>query len=315
MPHVPVLLKEVIHFFCQNCSVDHTPFYADLTFGDGGHSFGILQADPNAKILALDQDPNAVEDGQKQIYERHFEKRIQLVQGNFAYFSQHFHEFTFEKEKLFDGILLDLGVSSRQFGTVARGFSFRQDAPLDMRMDNADNDRKTAYFIVNNYPQGELERILVDYGEERFARKIARDIVEKRTTKLIETTGELAEIIRELYPKKLRYGRIDPATRTFQALRIEVNDELTLLRKALDYLPSLLRVDGQLQAISFHSLEDRIVKHKFKELEKRDDMFFSIKTKRPLTPSDEEILHNSRSRSAKLRVIQKVDMRPRKRKY
>ncbi len=315
MAHIPVLLKEVIQFFCQNHSINHDPLYADLTFGDGGHSFGILQDISNAKILALDQDPRAVEDGQKKIREHHLEKRIQLVKGNFAQFSQHFCEFTLVKEKLFDGILLDLGVSSRQIDDASRGFSFRQDAPLDMRMDNSDNMKKTALFIVNNYHQMELERVLVDYGEEKFAKRIARHLVEKRAKQPIETTGRLAKIIRELYPKKLQYGRIDPATRTFQALRIEVNDELTELRNALICLPPLLKIGGKLQTISFHSLEDRIVKHKFKELEKREDMFFIIKTKRPLIPLNKEILHNSRSRSAKLRVIQKVYQRPRKKKY
>ena len=306
MSHIPVLAREVIRFFCQKNLNDRQeiPFFADLTFGEGGHSFEILRSIPYAKIWAFDQDPHAIKEGKEKIYANNFEERIKLVKGNFAYFNQYLEELDVAKKTIFDGILLDLGLSSQQVDIPARGFSFRHEAPLDMRMDNSDQDRKTAFTIVNTYGQKELERIILEYGEEMFARKIAKRIVENRAKKTIETTKELAYIVGGVYPKALRYGRIHPATRTFQALRIEVNDEIDALHHSLSYLPQMLKIGGRLQIISFHSLEDRIVKQKFKAL-KQNKAFF-LNSKRPIRPSEEEISHNFRSRSAKLRVIERI---------
>ena len=257
--------------------------------------------------MAVDQDGEAVREGQKNILAQNLGKNIQLQKGNFANFAVVVDNFDLveEKEKLFDGVVLDLGVSSHHLESPERGFSFQKEGPLDMRMDGTGDEEKTASVIVNNYSPRELERVFRDYGEERFARKIANRIVWRRENHPIETTVDLAWIVGGCYPKKMRYGRIHPATRVFQALRIEVNDELSALKKVLESIPLFLKEGGKILVISFHSLEDRIVKHRFKELEREGT--FSIKTKRPLRAAPDEVRGNPRSRSAKLRIIKKSE--------
>jgi 16S rRNA (cytosine1402-N4)-methyltransferase len=205
----------------------------------------------------------------------------------------------------FAGILMDLGVSSHQFDKMERGFSFRADAPLDMRMNYTDPGIPSAADLLNSLSETEIADIIYRYGEERLSRRIAAKIVEKRNEKKIETTSELEDICFHAYPARERHGRIHPATRTFQALRIAVNQELTVLENTLPKLLPFLAPGGVLAVISFHSLEDRIVKHTFKDLMENQGIPATILTKKPITASDKELSENSRSRSAKLRLIQR----------
>jgi 16S rRNA (cytosine1402-N4)-methyltransferase len=205
----------------------------------------------------------------------------------------------------FAGILMDLGVSSHQFDKMERGFSFRADAPLDMRMNYGDSDTPTAADLLNTLSEKEIADILFTYGEERLSRRIASKICEFRATKKIETTGEIEDIIFHCYPPKDRHGKTHPATRSFQALRIAVNDELRVLEDTLPKLLPYIAEGGVLAVISFHSLEDRIVKHTFKEMMEKPDFPVTILTKKPLTATDEELFNNSRSRSAKLRLLKR----------
>jgi 16S rRNA (cytosine1402-N4)-methyltransferase len=209
-------------------------------------------------------------------------------------------------ELKFTGILMDLGVSSHQFDTFERGFSFRSDAPLDMRMDYKNDDVGTAADILNNYDEEDIANLIFKYGEERLSRRIAAEIVERRKEEPITRTKQLEDICFHAYPKKMRFGKTHPATRTFQALRIAVNDELGVLENTLQGLFDILDVGGTLAVISFHSLEDRIVKHKFKEIFQTDKNIAKILSKRPILPSEDEVLENKRSRSAKLRLIKKL---------
>jgi 16S rRNA (cytosine1402-N4)-methyltransferase len=206
----------------------------------------------------------------------------------------------------FAGILMDLGVSSHQFDKMERGFSFRADAPLDMRMNYGDPTIPTAADLLNTLSEKEIADIIFNYGEERLSRKIANRIVELRQKEKIATTGQIEDICFHSYPPKDRHGKIHPATRTFQALRIAVNEELHVLENTLPKLLPFLAEGGVLAVISFHSLEDRIVKHTFKEIVEKKDFPAIILTKKPLTATEEELLQNSRSRSAKLRLLQRV---------
>ena len=282
------------------------PLFADLTFGAGGHSLAILDAIAGSKVLAVDCDPASLAYGRKLIEDRDIGHRIGLLAGNFARFPDLRSDFTLDKERLFEGILMDLGVSSHHFDDPMRGFSFKNDGSLDMRMKGEMEGGVTAFSVVNDYPPSEIERVLFEYGEERYAKRIVRKIVERRSLKSIGSTWELADIVRGCYPKSARYGRIDPATRSFQALRIEVNDELNVLSKTLDRVVPFLKIGGRLLVVSFHSLEDRIVKHRFRDFQQRDDMTLVVVTKKPIVPSESEILHNSRARSAKLRIIERI---------
>jgi 16S rRNA (cytosine1402-N4)-methyltransferase len=208
-------------------------------------------------------------------------------------------------QQKFAGILMDLGVSSHQFDKTERGFSFRGDAPLDMRMNYGDSNTPTAADLLNTLPEKEIADLLFAYGDERLSRRIAARICELRQTKKIETTGELEDICFHAYPAKDRHQKTHPATRSFQALRIAVNDELRVLEDTIPKLLPYLSEGGVLAIISFHSLEDRIVKHTFKELLEKQDFPVTILTKKPLTATDEELSENSRSRSAKLRLLQR----------
>ncbi len=304
--HYSVLKNECLSYLAS--SEGKGRIFADLTFGAGGHSFAIVNEIENSFLFSCDQDPDAIANGRKNITEAQLDDRLCLIKCNFENFPTEVVKFWEKVQERspsvqMDGILMDLGVSSHQFDAVERGFSFRNEAPLDMRMDYADDNKASAADVVNNYSYEDLEEIIRDYGEERFSRQIAERICETRTKGPIRTTKDLEDIIFHAYPKKLRFGKTHPATKTFQALRIFVNRELEVLEKVLPLLTNMLAPGGVLCVISFHSLEDRIVKHSFKSLKK--EFGLEILTKKPIIPTDEEISENKRSRSAKLRVIRK----------
>ncbi len=288
--HIPVLLEESTELLLGNGG----KLYLDCTLGLGGHTRRILEKNPEAFVIGIDRDEEAIELAKKNLKE--FEGRFSIYKADFAYLDEVLRAEGIDKV---DGILFDLGVSMLQLKSE-RGFSFQIDAPLDMRMDK--EQKLTAYRVVNEYPEKELARIIWEYGEERLSRKIARAIVQYRKKKPIETTKELADIVLSVYPERLKHGRIHPATKTFQAIRIEVNKELESLRTALEKTPDLLNPGGRLVVISFHSLEDRIVKNFFRE----HSHLFRILTKKPITPSEEEIRMNPASRSAKLRAGERI---------
>jgi 16S rRNA (cytosine1402-N4)-methyltransferase len=288
--HVPVLPAEVI----EGLAVHEGGHYLDATLGGGGHSRLILAIAPNIHLTGLDQDEMAIAAAQKELAEygdSPLEKqshRVQFWHGNFA-------EYDPEDVK-FDGILADLGVSSAQFDIPERGFSFRHEAPLDMRMNQA--QPLTAAEVINTWDETALANLFFTYGEERLSRRIARRIVDRRPFK---TTTELADAIAYSVPPKYRHGRIHPATRVFQALRIAVNQELDVLTTFLKTAPTWLKPGGRLVIISFHSLEDRLVKHAFKE-----SPLLRVITKKPIQPGEAEMDSNARSRSAKLRVAERI---------
>lgn len=281
--HISVLSQELI----TGLNIIPNGHYLDATVGGGGHSELILSTFPNLKLTALDRDQNALKASQEKL-SKYGEDRVNFVYTNFSeYKPQNFK---------FNGIIADLGVSSHQLDTSERGFSFQQDAPLDMRMDQG--QKLTAKEIINYWKEKDLADIFYNYGEERFSRKFAKLIGEKRP---FNTTLELANLIRNTVPPKARYGRIHPATRIFQALRIAVNQELKSLEDFLINIPDLLAEDGIVGIISFHSLEDRIVKHFFRNCES-----LKVLTKKPIIATEEEQKNNPRSRSAKLRLAQKI---------
>jgi 16S rRNA (cytosine1402-N4)-methyltransferase len=276
--HISVLSKEVI----EGLQIKPHGHYLDATLGGGGHTKLILDCFPDVRVTAIDRDSVAIVSTSE--YLQTYQDRLQIWQGNFADFNPN--------HTLYDGIIADLGVSSPQFDTSERGFSFRHCANLDMRMDQSQS--LNAEQIINHWQEKQLAEIFYLYGEERFSRRIAKMIVQKRP---FQTTTQLAEAIAVSTPPKYRHGKIHPATRVFQALRIVVNQELESLEKFLDKAPSWLNVDGRIVVISFHSLEDRIVKNKFREHPRLE-----VITKKPITPQPEEQQQNPRSRSAKLRI-------------
>lgn len=284
--HVPVLSRELI----TGLSVVAGGHYLDATVGGGGHSLLILQAAADVHLTALDQDEVAIAATQARLaeVEPSFVERVQFWRGNFAEYQP--------KGIEFDGIIADLGVNSYQLDTPTRGFSFRHSAPLDMRMNQ--QQLLSAADIINTYDEVELADIFFDYGEERLSRRIARKIVQQRP---FETTTQLADVIASCYPPKSRYGRIHPATRVFQALRIAVNQELTALETFLSKAPQWLKLGGRIGVISFHSLEDRRVKQSFKS-----DSHLQVLTKKPIQPLADEIADNPRARSAKLRLAERI---------
>ncbi|MEO2153268.1 MAG: 16S rRNA (cytosine(1402)-N(4))-methyltransferase RsmH [Aquificota bacterium] len=290
--HFPVLLEESVSLLTEN----RGKVYVDATVGLGGHSYEILKRNPDAFLIGIDKDPYALDKAKERLKE--FEGRFALYQADYKDIDLVLKE---EGIEAVDGILMDLGVSMLQLKTPERGFSFMAEAPLDMRM-NPDQ-RLTAYDVVNRYKEKDLARIIKEYGEERFAYRIAKAIVSYRRKKPIETTKELAQIVESAVPKGF-YKKIHPATKTFQAIRIEVNKELDHLKEALLKIPHLLNTKGRVAIISFHSLEDRLVKHAFRNFEKEG--LLKVITKKPITPSEEEIKLNPPSRSAKLRVAEKL---------
>lgn len=301
--HISVMRKEIVENIKENTLNKDNVVGADLTFGGGGHVFSILEELPKAFIYGVDQDPDAIENGKKKIADSPYVDQIELIYSNFVDFPSIFEKV--KKHNGLDFITLDLGVSSHQFDKFERGFSFRQDGPLDMRMDYKDDDVLTASEIVNSFEEEELANLIFKYGEERLSRRIAKNIVERRTEKPYLTTKDLEETIFLSYPAKQRHKKPHPATRTFQALRIAVNRELDVVSDVIPLLFPLLSDGGIIQIISFHSLEDRIVKWSFKDAAKEDDQL-KILTKRPVLPTQTEILNNPRARSAKLRVIKKI---------
>lgn len=284
--HCSVLSRELI----VGLDLSATGIYLDATTGGGGHSELILRQSEDIKLVALDRDQTAIAAVQERL--GHYKpQRLSFWQGNFADYQP--------QELLFDGIIADLGVSSPQLDVAERGFSFRNAAPLDMRMDRS--QRITAAEIVNHWKEVSLADLIYEYGEERFSRRIAKKIVQKRPFK---TTTDLADAIASTVPGKYRHGRIHPATRTFQALRIEVNQELKSLEKLIELAPTWLKPEGIIGIISFHSLEDRIVKHRFRSCE-----LLEVITKKPITAQPDEQRANPRSRSAKLRFAKrKIDI-------
>ena len=259
--------------------------YLDATLGYGGHTKLILDAAPEVKVVGIDLDERAIASCQTLLAD--YGHRIQFWQGNFADYQP--------QDRSFDGIIADLGVNSVQLDTPERGFSFRHEAPLDMRMNQQQS--LSAKEIVDRWDEVKLAEIFYAYGEERLSRRIARKIVAERP---FEKTTELAGAIARCYPPKQRYGRIHPATRVFQALRIAVNQELSSLEKFLQRSPQWLKPGGRIGLISFHSLEDRLVKHQL-----RDSSVLKVLTKKPIQPQSEEIAENPRARSAKLRLAER----------
>ena len=306
--HISVLLNECI----DNLNIRPDGIYVDGTMGGGGHSLEIAKRLTTGRLICIDQDPNAHEAAGKRLAE--YKDRITFVRDNFGNIRNILDSLGIEK---IDGMLLDIGVSSHQLDEAERGFSYQQDAPLDMRM-NPDKPF-SAYDVVNGYDEDELDRVIFTYGEERWARRIAQFIVKERETKPIETTGELVDIIKKAVPKGARKDGPHPAKRTFQAIRIEVNGELDVLQKAIDDVAERLSVGGRLCIITFHSLEDRIVKEAFRKQENPcicppqfpvcvcgKKPLGRVITRKPILPSKEELEVNPRSRSAKLRVLEGV---------
>lgn len=315
--HYSVLKNECIDNLTNNAVTNEVSYFADLTFGGGGHSFELLYKNPHFQVRSTDQDPDALKNGERRITEEKMSARIKLFNTNFVRFP------VVAKEECpevfaaggFQGILLDLGVSSHHFDEAGRGFSFRFEGPLDMRMNYQSDSFLTASEIVNTYSEAQLIKIFSEYGEEKFSKKIAVKICEERKIKAITTTTELENLIFHCYPKEMRYGKTNPSTRVFQALRLEVNRELEVLTDTITHLIPLLKIGGRLAIISFHSLEDRIVKNLFKEASHGLEFPVEILTKKPIVPGEEEIFDNSRSRSAKLRVLERIAVKKEKNKY
>ena len=291
--HYPVLHREVLNFFKDNIK---DGIVVDATIGGGGHSFLLLEELPHIYIIGLDKDDFALEKANKRL--ARFKGRYSLFKSSFKDIDKVLKEKGVDKV---NGFLFDFGVSMFQL-KYERGFTFQREEPLDMRMDT--NQHLTAYTVVNTYPLRDLERILKDYGEEKLYKKIARAIVERRKKKKFENTKELADLIYKVYPPKLRYRRLHPATKTFQAIRIEVNNELQEIEEGVKKAIKLLNEGGIIQTISFHSLEDRIVKNIFRESKKLKEV--EILTKKPIVPLETEIRENPPSRSAKLRVAKRL---------
>ena len=289
--HIPVLVEEVMTFL--RCEPGRT--YVDATLGGGGHASEMLKRTaPDGVVIGMEWDEEALSEARNTLMP--FGDRVKIFRENFIHLSD------FVMAESVDGILLDLGLSSIQLEKEERGFSFKGEGPLDMRMDQRVNH--TAASLINHLSTEDLEYTLSHYGEERWAKRIARAIVQERERDPIRTTQALRKIVHHAIPRRFHSRRIDPATRTFQAFRIRVNEELDNLGKILETGWKTLKRGGRICIISFHSLEDRMVKETFRRLEKQGEMH--ILTKKPVTPSEEEQRRNPRSRSAKLRCAERV---------
>lgn len=307
--HTTVLLHEAVN----GLNVKENGIYVDCTLGGGGHSALIVsKLGESGKLFCLDQDEHAIEAAKKRLME--YGNKVTFIKTNFKYLKEVMNERGITQV---DGILFDLGVSSPQLDVGERGFSYQYDAPLDMRMDR-ENDLR-AVDIVNTWSEEKIAEIIYQYGEEKFSKRIAKKIIQSRMIKKIETTGELAEIIKEAIPAPARRTGPHPAKRTFQAIRIAVNDELNVFKQALDDAIQLLSSGGRVGVITFHSLEDRICKTIFSDHSqgcicppdfpvctcgRKPEI--KILTKKPLLPTEEEIEQNPRARSAKLRLAEKI---------
>lgn len=305
MSHVSVLLKETIDYL----NVKEEGIYLDATCGRGGHTEAIVKQLTTGKVIVFDLDIVAIEEAKKRLAP--FLDKLIFINDNYATLKKHCEA---NDIALLDGFVFDLGVSSPQFDDPSRGFSYRYDSNLDMRMDQSQTF--SAYHLVNEYPLNQLTKILRDYGEEPFAYPIAKKIVAARLLAPITTTGQLVEIIKSALPSRILHQKGHPAKQTFQAIRIEVNQELASVEKAVSDACALLKVGCRGCVITFHSLEDRIVKEIFKQLstppktnrrlpQQIIDVQYQLIIKKPLTPSEEELNENPRSHSAKLRVIER----------
>lgn len=305
--HKSVLLDEVI----ESLDIKADGYYVDCTLGGGGHALEVVKRLTNGKLIGIDQDADAIKAATKRLID--YINSVIIIRDNYINIEE-----VLKKENIakVDGIYVDLGVSSYQLDTAERGFTYRFDAPLDMRMD--DRNELKASDIVNDYSESELFHIIRDYGEDRFAKNIAKHIVEYRNKKRIETTFELVDIIKSAIPMKIQVTGGHPAKRTFQAIRIELNKELEVLTDSINVMIDLLKPRGRLSIITFHSLEDRIVKQAFKKAESPcicpkkfpvcvcgNKSKGRVITRKAILPSEEELEGNSRSKSAKLRVFEK----------
>ena len=306
--HKSVLLNETV----DSLNIKPDGIYVDGTLGGGGHAYEVLRRlGPEGRLIGIDQDADAIAAATERL--AGFKDKVTIVRNNYRNIQEVLEQLGIKRV---DGIYLDLGVSSYQLDAADRGFTYRENAPLDMRMDQ--RKEQTAADIVNDYGEMELYRIIRDYGEDRFAKNIAKHIVRVRADHRIETTDELVEIIRAAIPAKIRAEGGHPAKRTFQALRIELNAELDVLTASIDTMIGLLKPEGRLSIITFHSLEDRIVKNRFRTNENpcicppefpvcvcgRKSMGRVI-TRKPIVPTEEEIEENRRSKSSKLRVFER----------
>ena len=306
--HISVLLEETI----DGLDIKPDGIYVDGTLGGGGHSYEILRRlSPKGRLIGIDQDGEALKAAGERL--KKFENQITLVRSNYCEIDKVLKELNVEKV---DGILLDIGVSSYQLDNLERGFSYKSDAPLDMRMDT--RQELTAADVVNTYSENELFKIIKDYGEDKFAKNIAKHIVLARKEKPLETTKELSEVIKRAIPMKVQAKGGHPAKKTFQAIRIEVNQELTVLKESIDKMIDLLKPNGRICIITFHSLEDRIVKTKFRENENPctcppnfpvcvcgKKSKGKVITRKPIIPSEDEIEENKRAKSSKLRIFER----------
>ncbi len=306
--HKSVLLEETVN----GLNIKPDGIYVDGTLGGGGHAEEVCKRlSSKGSFIGIDQDAAAIEAASARL--RGFGERVTIIRSNYCDMKRRLQEIGIDKV---DGIVLDLGVSSYQLDTADRGFSYRVDAPLDMRMDTRQD--MTARDIVNDYSEMDLFRIIRDYGEDKFAKNIAKHIVMEREKGPIETTGQLIEIIRHAIPMKFQKTSGHPAKRTFQAIRIELNRELDVLRESLDDMIDMLNTEGRICIITFHSLEDRIVKSAFKKNENPctcpshfpvcvcgNVSKGKVVTRKPILPGEEELEYNSRSKSAKLRIFER----------
>ncbi len=307
--HVSVLLDETI----EGLNINPDGIYFDGTLGGGGHSYEILKRLTGKGILiGVDQDGDAIDAASERLKE--FEGKFQLVRSNYSEIETILNDLKISK---IDGIVLDLGVSSYQIDNLERGFSYKEDAPLDMRMDQ--RQLLNAADVVNGYTEEQLIAMLRDYGEERYAKSIAKAIIEGRKERPIATTQELSDIVKNAVPKKYQIAKGHPAKKTFQAIRIEVNNELNILRQTLDKMIEHLNPGGRICVITFHSLEDRIVKLNFRNNENPctcppdfpvcvcgKKSKGKVITRKPIVPSDEEVENNKRSKSSKLRIFERA---------
>ncbi len=307
--HKSVLLKETV----DSLNVKSEGIYVDGTLGGGGHAFEVCRhLGTKGRLIGIDQDEDAIRAAA--LHLKVYEDKVRIIKSNYENIRSVLKGLHITGV---DGICLDLGVSSYQLDTPERGFTYREDAPLDMRMDRS--QIMTARTVVNEYSETELYRVIRDYGEEKFAKNIAKHVVKTRQTGPIETTGELGEIIKAAIPMKMRATGGHPAKRTFQAIRIEVNRELKVLEDSIDTMIDLLNPGGRLCIITFHSLEDRIVKNRFRDNENpcicpKDFPICvcgrkskgHVVTRKPIVPSEEETAENKRSKSSKLRVFEKI---------